>query len=271
MRPGDDAAGVAPANRRRAVAIAAAPAVVCFVVVAIVVSAAGSPLTGLIAGAVVGALAGVWLWRGCRRLLLQALRARPVEEDDVPGPATLVEGLCASMGLAFPDLFVVDDPLPNALVVGRSRADAALVLTSGLLDMLGPVELEGVLAHELAHVKRNDVGPATMAAALLLVAVVFPGGSGVVHALAGRGREFATDRHAVEVTRYPPGLRHALAAMTTGLPSGSAVAGRGRVWQVTRWLWTAVLPDEHGRWPEGDDAEGELDAPSVRAAALDEW
>jgi heat shock protein HtpX len=150
---------------------------------------------------------------------------------------------------------------------------AFLIVTTGLVDALDPVQLEGVLAHELMHVKCADIVPATMAAAVALPLVaVLPGMANMVHALAGRGREFRTDARAVGVTRYPPGLRQALAVMVDGpVPrSPSPLAGRG-VAHVTRWLWTVSLPDAGGeRRPQGNVA-GQLDDAGVRIAALDEW
>jgi Zn-dependent protease with chaperone function len=142
-----------------------------------------------------------------------------------------------------------------------------------LAQSLDPVELEGVLAHELVHVKCADIVPATMAAgvALPLVAVL-PGTANLVHSLAGRGREFRTDQLAASVTRYPPGLREALAKMADGpLPrSSSPLAGRG-VAHVTRWLWTVSLADADGGRRSQGGARGGLDDVSVRIAALDEW
>jgi heat shock protein HtpX len=257
------------ANRRRAWAVAASPTVLLAVVGVVVGTAAGALLVGLAAGAILGAAVAIGLWRGAPGMVLRALGARPVDEDDAPGPCTQVEGLCASMGLGIPELFVVDDPLPNALAVGRRPDDSALVLTTGLLDALDPVALEGVLAHELSHVKANDVAPATLAAALALV-VGGTATSGLVHRMAGRGREFEADRHAVGVTRYPPGLRQALDVMASAV-GGPGRLAEGRVAGVARWLFTVVLPDEHGRRPVGEEAVGELDLPAVRIAALDEW
>lgn len=271
--PGDDPLHAAPGNRRRAVLLAVAPSVIGFVVAFVVGFVAASPVVGLAAGAALGTLVFTSLWRGGCRALLGALGARPVDEDDVPGAYNLVEGLCATMGLNVPALYLVDDDAPNALALGRGAKDASLVLTTGLLDALDPVALEGVLAHELTHIKRDDTAPATLAASVyLVIGVVVPGGPSAVHSWAGRGRECDTDRQAVRVTRYPPGLRHALAVLSgaEGPRPASAIAGR-RVGQLTRWLWTAVLPDTTGAIPAGDALIGELDAPSVRIAALDEW
>lgn len=265
-------------NRRRALGLCLVPAVVVLAVAAGAGAALGASAVGLVVGAVLGALGGAGLWRGSGRVVLRSLRARPVDEEDVPGPFTQTEWLCATMGLPLPALYLVDDDLPDALAVGRSPSDAALVLTTGLLDALDPVGVEGVLAHELAHLKRHDSAPATVAAALALMSGAGGAGAGAaVHRLAGRGREFEADRMAVQATRYPPGLRQALATLTDGAaPTGLSGGSRQglperRVGQVTRWLFTVVLPDRAGRRAEGSAATGELDAPSVRIAALDEW
>src|SRR5205814_7501243 len=70
---------------------------------------------------------------------------------------TLFRSLCPAAGLPKPALVVLDDPAPNALACGRRPRDAALVVTQGLLDKLSRIELEGVLAHELSHVKALDI------------------------------------------------------------------------------------------------------------------
>jgi Zn-dependent protease with chaperone function len=258
------------ANRRRATAIVAVPAVLVFGVGVALGTAITSVLVGVVIGAVLAAALVASLQRGGRAIVLRSLHAVPVDEDAVPGPATQVEGLCASMGLSPPALFVVDDPTPNALALGRGQHHAALVLTTGILELLDPVALEAVLAHELAHVKRCDITPATAGAALAVLFGVGAQEAGtVLHRVLGRGREFAADRHAVRVTRYPPGLRQALGEMT-GQEAAGGLAAR-RAGQVTRWLFTVVLPERSGRRPGDDEITGELDAPQVRMAALDEW
>ncbi|HVC71305.1 MAG TPA: M48 family metalloprotease [Acidimicrobiales bacterium] len=260
-------------NRRRAVAIAAAPGVLAAVVVAAVCIALIDLVTGLVAGGAVGIVVAVVTWRSATAVLVRALDAEPADEDDYARVFNQVEGLCASMGLAVPTVCVVEDEARGAVTFGRRRRLAVLVVTSGLVDALDPVQLEGVLAHELVHVKCADIVPATMAAAvaLPLVAVV-PGTANLVHRLAGRGREFRTDQRAVGVTRYPPGLRDALALLVDGPVPGSSspLAGRG-VALVTRWLWTVSLPDPSGERRSGGGVAGELDAADVRISALDEW
>ncbi len=138
-----------------------------------------------------------------------SLGAVPSRESDRPRLHNLVDGLCATMGLERPSIAVVDSDVPNALAVGRDPKSATLVVTSGLDRALTLVELEGVLAHELVHIKRNDT---VLSAVAVLVAVPWavvrgtPAGVDAVHGLVGRGREFSADQRAALVVRYPPGI-----------------------------------------------------------------
>jgi len=259
-------------NRRRALLIAATPGAVVLVVVAVAFLADGLDIVGVVAG--VGAGLVVWLtvWRGATRFVVRSLGARPGGEEELARAENLVDGLCATMGVEPPDILVIDEWTRQALALGRKSGAAVLVVTSGLLDALDPVCLEGVLAHELVHVKRADVAPATMAAAIMLPLATFFPVSGLVHSLAGRGREFRTDRLAVAVTRFPPGLRDALVLMAEGPgPRSPSPLTRRSVARTTRWLWTVALPETPGgdvmRWNVVD----ELDAPALRVSSLAEW
>jgi heat shock protein HtpX len=260
-------------NRRRGFAIAALPGVVVGVVVAVVCVVVIGPVVGVVAGVVVAIGVAIGTWWAATPAVIRALQAELADEDELARVFNQVEGLCASMGLVLPTVYVVADESRDALVLGRRRRVAVLVVTTGLVDALDPVQLEGVLAHELMHVKCADIVPATMAAAVALpLASVLPGTANFVHALAGRGREFRTDQRAVTVTRYPPGLRQALALMVDGpvSPPPSPLAGRG-VAHVTRWLWTVSLADAAGGRRSHGGVTGELDDAAVRIAALDEW
>jgi Zn-dependent protease with chaperone function len=261
--------------RRRALTIAAVPAVVVAVVVGVVVALAASVVVGVVAGAVAGLAWWIVTLLGGRRVLLRALGAHEPDEGTIARAENLVDGLCATMGLVAPEMLVVDDPSCNAMAVGWRPGDAALVVTSGLLSSLGPVSLEGVLAHELAHIKRGDIAPATVAAAVLLpLAAVTPAAAVVVHRWAGIGREFRADAVAVGVTRFPPGLRDALATMVEGpVPVAPSPLADSAVARATRWLWAVALPSPEtvgADVPEVDLLTGQLDAPVVRIAALDE-
>ena len=266
-------ATLARRNRRRGLGIAAFPGVVVGLVLAALGVVFIGPVVGVVVGVVIGVVVGVGTWWGATPALVRALHAEPADEDEYARVFNLVEGLCATMGLVPPTVCVAEDDVLDAIVLGRRRRVAVLVVTSGLARSLDPVQLEGVLAHELVHVKCADIVPATMAAAVALPLVaVLPGMANVVHALAGPGREFRTDGLAVSVTRYPPGLREALALMADGpVPRApSPLAGRG-VAHVTRWLWKVSLADAAGGRRSQGGVSGELDDAAVRIAALDEW
>jgi heat shock protein HtpX len=197
------------------------------VVVAAVVAAAGSLPAGLVLGIVVGCLVAAWIWSGAERRVLRALGARPVTEADEPRLHNLTEGLCVVAGLPKPALHVVEDDARNALAVGRDGRRAALVVTRGLLASLERIELEGVVAHELAHVKSLDSRAGTVAAALA------PLGAWAVAAAAGPDREEAADAAGVALTRYPPGLIRALETLAAG-PTAVRAGAR-----ATAHLWLA--------------------------------
>ncbi|MFZ0665152.1 MAG: M48 family metalloprotease [Acidimicrobiales bacterium] len=251
----------------KAVAIALVPALVVGIVLLVILIALGAVVIGVIAALVVGAGLFLTVWFGSERFLVSRLGGSPIDDVDAPRASNLVDGLCATMGLPLPEMVLLQDQFRGALVLGRNEHRATLVLTSGLLWALDPVELEGVLAHELSHIKSGDVAAATIAAAVLLpIAPIFPGTSGLVLKLAGNGRELHADLQASSVTRYPPGLRDALAKMAGGpaAASPSPIASRG-VGRVLRWLWTVVPELEAPR-----SNVGLLDSASTRVAALDE-
>jgi hypothetical protein len=254
-------------SRARSLVIAAFPAILLVIVILAIGAATDSLIVGLVIAAVVGLGAWAAVWFGAERLLITRLDGTFVEDDDVPRASNLVDGLCATMGLPLPALYLVDDPFRGALVIGRNVRSATLVVTTGLLRALDPVELEGVLAHELSHIKSGDMATATMAATFVLpIAPLAPGSPELVRRLAGPGRELAADVRASSVTRYPPGLRDAIVKMAAGpppvQPSPLASPGTGR---VLRWLWT-VVPE----LSEPASVVGILDAPATRVAALDE-
>jgi heat shock protein HtpX len=259
-------------NRRRALSVAAVPALVVLLVVACAFLALGLQVVGVLVA--LGAAAVVWagVWRGAGSLVAHAVGARSGTGMELARADNLVDGLCATMGVDAPEILIVPDDTRRALALGTRPGNAVIVVTSGLLGALDPVALEGVLAHELVHVKRGDIAPATVAAAVVLpLAGIFPSVAGVVHSVAGRGREFRTDQLCVAVTRYPPGLRDALVLMAEGpAPRPPSALSARRVARATRWLWTVALP-EPGADGLRHDVVGELDAPATRIAALDEW
>jgi heat shock protein HtpX len=97
------------------------------------------------------------------KIAIAASRAKPADETEYRRYHNLVEGLCIAAGLPKPKLYVVDDPAPNAFATGRNPKHAAVAVTSGLLEKMNRVELEGVLAHELSHIKNYDILVTTIA------------------------------------------------------------------------------------------------------------
>jgi heat shock protein HtpX len=174
--------------------------------------------------------------------------AKPADPVEHARLHNLVEGLCIAGGLPKPRVYIVDDPAPNAFATGRNPRHAAVAVTTGLLERMNRVELEGVLAHELSHVKNYDILVSTLAvtmvgvvalladfamrvmfwtgtsrrrsdrgnagAPLLLLALVLlvfaPLVAKVMQLAVSRRRESLADVTGVQMTRYPPGLVSAL-------------------------------------------------------------
>lgn len=258
----------AAANRRKALLLTLVPGAVVGVLAAIVVTVLGLPLVAVLVLVVVtlGGAAAVWSTAPAR--VLASLGASPSTEAEHPRLHNLVDGLCATMGLDRPAIAVVASDVPNALALGRDPKSATLVVTSGLEGSLGLVELEGVLAHELVHIKRNDTVLSAVAVVVALPVALVRGNAAAaetVHGLIGRGREYSADRRAALVVRYPTGIGSALGAMAAAPSTGQGwPPAPGRTAALTRWLWVDPMA---GAAP-GESPEGNLDDTRVRAAAL---
>jgi len=227
--------------------LAALPVLVALVGVALLV--AGSPVVGALLVAlgatfVIGGRAA-----GSPVRLAARVGGRPASAARDARLVNLADGLGVALGVPVPELRVLDDPAPNAIVLGSKPSSAVLVCTSGLLGLLDRMELEGLLAHELAHVKRGDLARAAVATrALGLVALAAPSGAALLARAAGTARESLADLHAVGVTRYPPGLASALekiAAAPDARPGGLGA----RVARLTAGLWCAPLDEAQGAAP----------------------
>ena len=139
-------------------------------------------------------------------MALRRIGAVPLDEDDDPRLFNVTEGLCATFGLPMPALHVLDDDVPNACALGRDARRSDLVVTSGLLRRLDPIELEGVIAHELAHVKRGDNGVSCVGITLATLL----GGETMLRRCVGENREYRADVVGASAVRYPRGLLGAL-------------------------------------------------------------
>ena len=138
----------------------------------------------------------------------------PIDEHDDPRLSNVTEGLCATFGLSMPSFHVVDDDVPNACALGRDARRSDLVVTTGLLRRVDPIELEGVIAHELAHVKRGDNGVSCVG---ITLASLF-GGETMLRRCVGANREYRADVVGASAVRYPRGLLDALRAMMDAPP-----------------------------------------------------
>jgi heat shock protein HtpX len=115
---------------------------------------------GLVVAVLALVVAAVMAWVAYFKsdaVALAVSRARPADGPEFRRYHNLVEGLCIAAGVPKPRLFVVDDPAPNAFATGRDPEHAAIAVTTGLLATMNRVELEGVLAHELSHIKNYDI------------------------------------------------------------------------------------------------------------------
>ena len=225
---GLDLAGQTAANRRRAAVLLAAMGAAVGVLVAVVLGLV-LPWPVAVGGAVVAGAAVAWgSLRAAPRRALRLAGGTPADPERHARLINLVEGLSLAAGVPPPDLHVLDAPGLNALTLGLVPGRARLIVTSGLLEGLSRIELEGVLAHELSHVRTGDIRTATLAAGLLSPAGVL--GRPVattIRWLIGSQRETLADLRAVSLTRYPPGLLAALEAMAeadTAPPPGFPAA-----------------------------------------------
>jgi heat shock protein HtpX len=173
-----------------------------------------------------GLLAGAAVYWYSDRMVLGLVGARPLAEAEAPSYVSAVERLAARARVPRPRLYLIRDPYPRALSAGRGGRGQTIAVSTGLLVALAPAELEGVLAHEVAHAQRRDVlvqsTAAVVAATLLelsrlggwfqraLLFILGPVASAVVQGLLSPRREFAADRRAAELCESPHGLADAL-------------------------------------------------------------
>jgi heat shock protein HtpX len=160
------------------------------------------------------------------RVVLGMVRARELPIAEAPLLHSTVERLAAVAGVVKPKLYLIPDGMPLALATGRGPSSSALAISSGCVTACPPAELEGVLAHELAHVKHHDVALQTavvvLAASMIelsriggwleraLLFVLGPMAAACIHVLLSPKREFEADYRAAEFCGSPHGLADAL-------------------------------------------------------------
>lgn len=175
------------------------------------------------------------------KLVLAAYRAKPVTREQAPEFVGIVEQLAINADLPMPKVFIIENDQPNAFATGRNPDNAAVAATTGLLRQLGPQEIAGVMAHELAHVRNRDTLTMTIAATLagaismlanfalffggrgrdnplgivgtIAMALLAPLAAGLVQMAISRSREYVADADGAAICGHPLWLASALAKL----------------------------------------------------------
>ncbi len=177
------------------------------------------------------------------KIVLARYRAKPVSEAEAPRLHAMLDGLVARAGIPKPALYILPEKAPNAFATGRNPQHSAVAVTAGLLETMQQDEVEGVIAHELAHIENRDILISSVAATiagaitvlatfarfgamfgglgsrddrgggllgLLAMAIVAPIAALLIQMSVSRSREYAADATAAEITGNPQGLARAL-------------------------------------------------------------
>ena len=211
------------------------------------------PAAPILAAVIAGAAA--WgSYYNSDRMVLAISRAKPAQKEDHPHLYHSVEGLAIAAGIPTPKLYIIDDTAPNAFATGRSPEHAAIAVTTGLLQKLNRVELEGVIGHEMSHIANYDTLLMTLTVVMvgtvalvsdwmlrsflwggrrrkgssgggqagivlvvvaLVLAILSPLIAQLIKLAISRRREFLADANGALLTRYPEGLASALETISS--------------------------------------------------------
>jgi len=176
------------------------------------------------------------------KIVLNATKAQPIKKEDNPELYRIVENLAITAGIPMPKVFILNEAQPNAFATGRDEKHAVVAVTKGLLGKLERSEIEGVIAHEIAHIKNKDILLQTAVVVLvgvvvilsdfflrismwggsdkdknilavilgIIAAILAPIGASLIQLSISRKREFLADASGALLTRYPEGLASAL-------------------------------------------------------------
>jgi len=181
------------------------------------------------------------------KIVLKMARARPLEKKENPELYRIVENLSLTAGLPMPKIYIIEEKQPNAFATGRDPKHAVVAVTRGLLEKLDRVELEGVISHEISHIKNKDILLSTIVVILvglvallsdfflrvsfwggirrdsrdssggsvlmilgIIAAILAPLAATLLQLAISRKREFLADASGALLTRYPEGLARAL-------------------------------------------------------------
>lgn len=198
--------------------------------------------TGILYAALIGAIVYAFIeYFIAAKLALAMNSAKQIQKRDNPRLFRIVENLAITMGLPMPQVYIIDDPAPNAFATGRDPKHAVVCVTTGLLGMMTDTELEGVIAHELGHVQNFDIRVMLIVFGLvsaigiiadtimhvlwwdddernsplmlvigIVAAILAPFVAFLVQMAVSRRREYLADSTGALTTRYPEGLASAL-------------------------------------------------------------
>lgn len=186
----------------------------------------------------------------CDKIVLGLNGARPATEEQDKLLSSILDNLCIATGLPRPKLYVIEDSAPNAFATGRNPENAIICFTTGLIEKMDKYELEGVMAHELSHIKNYDILLSTVVTVFVgfvvilsdflsryllfgskrssdsdknsgifaIISIIFlilsPIFAMLMQLAISRKREYLADSSAVEITRNPEGLKSALTKLT---------------------------------------------------------
>ncbi|MGK7345741.1 MAG: M48 family metalloprotease [Candidatus Nitrospinota bacterium M3_3B_026] len=203
----------------------------------------GFPLEGAVIAFIIASTLGAFSWFSGARLVLSMSGAKKISHDGHPTLFNIVEEMKVASGLPMPEVYIIESAAPNAFATGRDPDRAAVAVTRGLLEKLNRDELQGVIAHEMSHVRNYDIryamlagvivgataliadaflrgvfwrgggrkgGHPAMLAVALIFAVLAPISAKILQMAISRRRELLADASAVQLTRNPDGLASAL-------------------------------------------------------------
>jgi heat shock protein HtpX len=191
---------------------------------------------GMIIAGIFAVIMNFSAWFFSDKIAIAAMRCKEVDERSAPQLYNMVKRLAERANLPMPRVYICPQQAPNAFATGRNPKNSAVAVTVGALNLLNEQELEGVMAHELAHIKNRDTLTSTVAATvagifsilpymlyfgggnrqggnpLLLLGAIFLGmfGAAVIKAMISRSREFVADADGAEIAGPPNGLASAL-------------------------------------------------------------
>lgn len=272
-------------NKRKTVVVMAA-----FVIILTLVGAgfgylfSNTPWTGIFI-ALIGSLTYLFLvMRDPANMVMSLNHAQEIHEQDNPQLWHIIEDMAMVGRVPMPRVFIINDPSPNAFATGRDPDHSAVAVTQGLLDMMDREELEGVLGHEISHIRNYDIRLSTIAVVLVgvisflsglasrfiwfgssdddddnnnafemifkVVAIVFvlilgPLSASLAQMALSRNREFLADASSVELTRNPQGLISALEKIEGSQPMKQADRSSSGMYIENPFKHSGSLFDTH--------------------------